>query len=190
MATDPFGYKFSALRFSNDMLFVILRTSGEIAFPTIPLDIREWAIGYCCPSPPIVALPKEPFCFHFRLPCALCVSNYPIWQRLHSPPPCVMPWHSGHSVVCPSSSLSYGILFSLCALCFSYAFIISPKWGYCQGGQCKFIVNEFLGGGIGGDFLGLVGVSGGLWGESGDFGFCVFGLNPGPSSVEERAYRR
>jgi hypothetical protein len=50
--------------------------------------------------------------------------------------------------------------------------------------------DQVLGGGIGGDFVGLMGVSGGWWGESWDFGSCVFGQNPGPSSVEERAFRR
>lgn len=71
-----------------------------------------------------------------------------------------------------------------------YNSIISPFWGYCQGGACKFIVNKFTGGEIGGDSTGLVGVCGGVWWKSKKCGFWVLESNPGPSSVEERAYRR
>ncbi len=35
-----------------------------------------------------------------------------------------------------------------------------------RGGPCKFIVNDFLGGGIGGESVGLVGPGGGVWWES------------------------
>ena len=62
--------------------------------------------------------------------------------------------------------------------------------GTLSRGACKFIVNEFPRGEIGGGCVGFVGAGGCIWWESVDLCFGGFSDNPGPSSVEDRAYRR